>query len=513
MGIVLLIARLVLAMVFGVAGIAKAVDSAGTRRALIGFGIPERLASLLGPTLPLVEILIAAALIPLNYAWLGGTAALFLLLIFTIGIAVSLARGKSPDCHCFGQLHSEPVKWSTLIRNVVLMGVAGLVVVEGKENAGLSALNWLLDLKAGEVVNLAISITSVAFVFTAVIYLRRIVGQQGALLERIDAMKKVIDEDYAEAPVEHKDASPPLEGLPIGAPAPSFSLATIAGGTVTLDDLLSYGKSVLLLFVSPNCHPCETLLPIVKTWERDYADQFTIALLSKGALQDNQARVEKYGARYLLLQGEHSVAEDYQAKWTPAAVFVSRYGRIASHVAYGDEAVRALVGETAGKGISGNGARAHGPGPQIAEGKSSLRVGDPAPDFSIVDLQSEPVGTKDFLGRDTLLLFWDPACPFCRTLGEDIARWEERPPKGSPRLVFIASGDAEKIEEASRTFKSRFLVDQNSDVGELFGTHSVPSAVLIDRDGKIASIVGVGLPNVRTLAGIRKVELPIASSF
>jgi thiol-disulfide isomerase/thioredoxin len=282
-----------------------------------------------------------------------------------------------------------------------------------------------------------------------------------------------------------------------------------------LDDLLGHGKPVLLLFVSPNCHPCETLLPVVKTWEQEYANQMTIALLSKGTLKDNQERIAKYGAGNLLLQGEHSVAEAYQAKWTPAAVFVSRYGRIASQVAYGDEAIRAMVAETVGRDArtsAGNGSKPHGRGPQIAR-ESSLRVGDPAPDFSIVDLQDRAVGSKDFLGRDTLLLFWDPGCPFCRGLSEDVTRWEERPPKDAPRLVFVASGDAEAIEEASRNFKSRFLHDRKHEVAPLFGTGSVPSAVLIDRDGRIASIVEVGSPGVLALAGARKVELPIASSF
>jgi peroxiredoxin len=284
---------------------------------------------------------------------------------------------------------------------------------------------------------------------------------------------------------------------------------------MSLDDLLAYGKSVLLLFVSPHCRPCETLLPVVKAWERDLGAQLTIALISRGSLKDNRERVEKFGATHLLLQGERSVAEDYQAKWTPAAVFVSRYGRIASRVAYGDEAIRALVAHTIGTGVptsSGNGARPNGNRPQIAEGRSSLRVGDPAPEFSVVDLQGEAVGTEDFLGRDTLLLFWDPACPYCRSLSEDIRRWEQSPPNGAPRLVFVASGDAEKIVDASRTFRSRFLHDREHEVSPLFGTSAVPSAVLIDRDGRIASVTGVGLPNVLALAGIRKVELPIASS-
>ncbi|HXF40428.1 MAG TPA: MauE/DoxX family redox-associated membrane protein, partial [Blastocatellia bacterium] len=116
----LLVARLVLALIFVVAGIAKAADLAGSRRAVRSFGIPEGLAAPLGLTLPFVEIVIAVALIPLNSAWVGAIAALAVLVSFVIGIAVNLARGNSPDCHCFGQLHSEPVGWSTLARNIVL---------------------------------------------------------------------------------------------------------------------------------------------------------------------------------------------------------------------------------------------------------------------------------------------------------------------------------------------------------------------------------------------------------
>ena len=513
MEIVLFVARIFLALVFGIAGFAKVADPSGSRKAIIGFGVPPKLASTMAWGLPFAEILIALALLPVTTAWAGSIAAVALLLIFAVGIAVNLARGQSPDCHCFGQLHSEPVSWLTFARNLALIGVAGIIVGFGKNDPGLSAVSWLSALSTGELINVILGGVVVGLLASAVMYLRRVLTQQSVVLATVEAMKKVIDEDYAEPPIERKDAAPPHEGLTIGAPAPSFSLTSISGRASSLDDLLAYDKPVLLLFVSPNCFPCETLLPAVKGWEREYGDQLTIALLSKGSLKDNRERIEKYGASHLLLQGERSVAEDYQAKWTPAAVFVSPYGRIDSHVTYGDEAIRALVSETVGISVrtrSGNGASPNGHRPQVSE-HSSLRVGDPAPDFSVVDMQGETVAIEDFRGRDTLLLFWDPACPYCRSLSEDIRTWEEKPAKRAPRLVFVASGDAEKIEDASRTFKSRFLHDRESNVGHLFGTSAVPSAVLIDRDGRIASVAGIGLPNVLALAGIHKVELPIAS--
>lgn len=516
MEIVLLVARLLLALVFGVAGIAKAVDPNGSRRAMIGFGVPERLATPLARWLPVAEILIALALIPLNTAWVGAIAAVVLLLIFAVAIGVTLARGESPDCHCFGQLHSEPVRWSTFARNLMLMAAAGLVFVEGKDNPGMSALNWVVDLRAGEVISLIVSAGAVALLATGIVYLRRIVNQQSTVLARIDAMKKVIDEDYAEPPVEREDAAAPVEGLPVGAPAPSFSLSSIGGEQVTLDDLLVYGKPVLLLFVSPNCLPCETLRPSIKVWERDYGSQLTVALLSKGDLEENRDRMAKYEARNVLLQGQSGVAEEYEAKWTPAALLIRPDGRIASQVSYGDEEIRALVTRAVTPAdvrrkrnlpVKSNG---HKPQITIATPQALKDLGEPAPRFSLPDLQGEVVDNQDLLGRDTLLVFWDPKCPYCQEMVEDFERWEDDPPKGAPRLVFVSSGEEEIVREESSRIKSQFLHDPEFDVGPLFGTNRTPSAVLIDADGRIASGPTGGRLNILALAGVRRAAVPVA---
>jgi len=514
MEIGLLIARIILALVFGIAGFSKAGDTAGLRRTLIEFGVPEKLAVPFGWTLPFVEILVALCLLPLASAWWAAVAALTLLLVFAVGIGANLTRGKTPDCNCFGQLHSKPVSWSVFGRNLLLAGVAGFLVAQGKNRPGLSAFNWLADLQTGEIVNLALGLVAVGLLTTAVVYLRRVLSQQTTVLEKIEAMKRVIDEDYAEPPpVEREDAAAPVEGLPIGAPAPSFSLAVIDGQMVTLDDLLAYAKPVLLLFVSPNCLPCKTLLPVVRVWERDYDDQLTIVLLSKGALEENQKRVAKYGARHLLLQGDQDVAADYQSTWTPAAVVISREGKIASQVTYGDEAIRALVNHAVTTGATfaaGNGS--HGHIPKITVGNSLFKIGEPAPRFSLPDLQGREVNTEDLLGRDTLLLFWDPGCPFCQAMSDDLKSWEENPPKGAPRLAMLSSGKAEDIKAKAGDLKSLILLDPEFDIGPLFGTNSTPSAVLIDGKGRIASTLAVGNRNVLALAGVRKVELPIVSS-
>src|SRR5918996_1765177 len=123
--------RLVLAGVFATAGVAKLLDLTGSRRALEDFGVPGRLARPGGVLLPLFEIAIAAALLfPSSARW-GAFAAAGLLGAFIVVIANALAHGRAPDCHCFGQLHSEPAGWSTLARNGVLIALAGTVTAIG----------------------------------------------------------------------------------------------------------------------------------------------------------------------------------------------------------------------------------------------------------------------------------------------------------------------------------------------------------------------------------------------
>lgn len=513
MSIVLLIARLLLSAVFFVAGSTKLADPEGSRRAMIGFGVSRRFAGPIAIGLPLAEILIALALIPLSSAWTAAVAASGLLSIFVVAIAVNLARGRTPDCHCFGQLHSEPVGSSTLIRNIVLILVAGFIVAEGNTDAGANALRWVNDLKIGEVIILGLSVIAVALLGVTFVFLRRVLNQNATLLDRIDAMKKVIDEDYAEPPMERVEAAPPDEGLLIGALAPQFRLASTEGEQVSLDDLLGYGKPVLLLFVSPNCFPCESLFPLVKEWERDYRGELTVALLSKGGLEENRKISKKTGAAHLLLQGESNISDTYRGKWTPAGIMIGANGRITSRPAFGVEAITELVSESVAtvktSANGGNGWARKRKSIQIGD-TSSYNVGDLAPEFTVTDAEGRIVNSSDFLGqKDTALLFWNPACPYCQEMSDDLIGWERNPPKNASRLVILASGDAERIEADSKRFTSRYLRDPDSEVGESFGTTVTPSAVIIGRDGRIASTIAFG-PDTWALLGART-KLPVVS--
>lgn len=124
-----LTARLGLAIVFALAGLAKLADRPGSQQALMAFGMPEVFTRPGSVLLPLAELAVAVMLVPASTATLGALGALILLLGFSARIIRSMALGESPDCHCLGQLRSKPVGWPTLARNTGLVFVAGFVAV------------------------------------------------------------------------------------------------------------------------------------------------------------------------------------------------------------------------------------------------------------------------------------------------------------------------------------------------------------------------------------------------
>jgi hypothetical protein len=142
MNTALLFARLSLAAVLGVAAIAKVADRAGSRRALVGFGVSAELARIGAYLLPAAELVIAVGLLFGSTAQASAVAALVLLGLLTGAVARALPRGQQVDCHCFGQLSEGPAGTGTLVRNGLLAALAAFVVVApGAPGPGVAA--WL----------------------------------------------------------------------------------------------------------------------------------------------------------------------------------------------------------------------------------------------------------------------------------------------------------------------------------------------------------------------------------
>jgi uncharacterized membrane protein YphA (DoxX/SURF4 family)/peroxiredoxin len=328
--------RLLLAAVFATAGVAKLLDLTGSRRALEDFGVPVRLARPGGLLLPLFEIAIAAALLFPGSARWGAFAAAGLLGAFVVVIANALAHGRAPDCHCFGQLHSEPAGWSTLARNSVLIAVAATVAALGP---GPSIPDWIGERSALELAILAAALAALTF---------------GAF--RIRAWKQRREQRrHVLSVVARIEAQGQPAGKPVGSEAPPFALRGVRGDKVTLEALRTRGKPVVLVFVHPRCGPCRELLPELGEWQVTLGQSVTIAVLSEGSVAANRAFSEDHGVTDFLLQERNEVYQAYKVRaGTPAAVVVDPGGTIAGPTVGGRLAIEELIRLTLGRTESQN---------------------------------------------------------------------------------------------------------------------------------------------------------------
>ncbi len=229
MDVLLVLVRLVLAGVFGLAAVTKLDDLPGSRTAMRDFGIPERYAGPAGLALPLVELAVAVLLLTQATAWWAALLGLGLMLAFIVGISYTLSQGRTPDCHCFGQVYSEPVGNSTLVRNAIFAVLAGLLVAQGPGGQGASFVGWLGDLSTLEGVLLGVGVLVLASIAGIGWLLVQLMQQNGRLLLRVEALEGARGSENAPS-----QPAAPETGLAIGTPAPAFSLASTDGETVTL---------------------------------------------------------------------------------------------------------------------------------------------------------------------------------------------------------------------------------------------------------------------------------------
>jgi peroxiredoxin len=135
------------------------------------------------------------------------------------------------------------------------------------------------------------------------------------------------------------------------------------------------------------------------------------------------------------------------------------------------------------------------------EQSTSLQVGCEAPEFDLPDLAGEDSSLVKYRGQRVLLVFFNPACGFCRDLLVKLAATspspplEERRPLGSkPHILIISTGGAEANRAlfGEHKFNCPVLLQNGMEVAGAYKANGTPSGYLIDADGKIASELAIG---------------------
>lgn len=462
MTVLLLLCRVVLAAVFLVSAVAKLRDGAGSRKAVEEFGVPAGLVPVVALGLPYAELGCAVLLMTADPgATAGSIASALLLSAFTLAIAANLLRGRTPDCHCFGQLDSGATSWRSVGRNGLLIALALLPLLDA---GSLAFPGSTLASYSSEQLAVGFSLAALTLTVGALgMFCRTLLRQYGTVLLRLEA-------------IEAGSPSAPAR------PAPAFELPDLDGDLVSLDDVLAEGQPVLVAFISPTCVMCSDLVPHLAQWQST-DEPLALLVLSTGSVSDNRDKLGENSLR-VLLQDNWEVAEAYASQGTPCAFLVGVDGLIAGAAAYGVDGVRELHDSTVSL-MRGEPVALH----QIVP--RPVGVGDELPELELETEAGEPSSLQALAPVETVLLFWRTTCGFCAAITDDVAAFE------SSATVLLVTG-SELAEVRGSGLPYPIVRDPQNRLNAALQIPGTPAAVRVV-GSTLVSEVAVGGPEVLAL--------------
>jgi thiol-disulfide isomerase/thioredoxin/uncharacterized membrane protein YphA (DoxX/SURF4 family) len=319
-----LILRLLLAAMFVVAAGGKLSNLRASRDTVAAFGVPGRLANLVGTGLPFAELLTAVALLPTPSARWGALGAVVLLSSFTLGVGYALSQGRTPDCNCFGVVSSEQISHRTILRNAVLIALAALSAWRAP---GSSLSGWTSSASAANLVA-GLAVVLLALVVVALAQARRQIREMRFDLASV---------------VRHR-AKP---GLQPGEPAPDFELPTLTDPRErqSLRETLRPGRPALLVFASQSCGPCLQMIPELVRWNETLNERISFLMIETGVedAEELAAYIAQSGTVPTVVDGDNAVGTAYGVSATPTGILVAADGLIAAPQTSGAGNIEGLI--------------------------------------------------------------------------------------------------------------------------------------------------------------------------
>lgn len=112
-----------------------------------------------------------------------------------------------------------------------------------------------------------------------------------------------------------------------------------------------------------------------------------------------------------------------------------------------------------------------------------------APDFTVYDIDGNPVKLSDFRGKPTLVNFWASWCVYCiAEMPEFQAKYEELGDEVNFLIINVTDGSQETVESASKLIEESgytFPVYYDTDMAAsyTYGAYSLPMTYGINADG------------------------------
>ncbi|UNT57725.1 thiol-disulfide oxidoreductase ResA [Lysinibacillus capsici] len=121
-----------------------------------------------------------------------------------------------------------------------------------------------------------------------------------------------------------------------------------------------------------------------------------------------------------------------------------------------------------------------------------LKIGDEAPNFTLVDMQGDKHSLEEYKGQGVFLNFWGTWCKPCEREFPIIDRYYNEYKEKDIQVLAINIAESDfvvqnYIDRKGLTFP--VLIDKNKSVMEAYNINPLPTTILINSEGKIEKII------------------------
>lgn len=147
-------------------------------------------------------------------------------------------------------------------------------------------------------------------------------------------------------------------------------------------------------------------------------------------------------------------------------------------------------------------------------------VGEPAPAFTINDLDGKPVSLADYKGKTVVLEWVNPQCPFVvkhyeksgnipatqKAAAADGVVWLQINSAAAGKQGDYDAGKAKEWQSKNNVAAAAYLRDQDGKVGKSYGAKTTPQIFVINAEGTL--VYNGGIDSIRSTneADIKKAE-------
>jgi peroxiredoxin len=121
-----------------------------------------------------------------------------------------------------------------------------------------------------------------------------------------------------------------------------------------------------------------------------------------------------------------------------------------------------------------------------------LKIGDPAPDFSGIDLNGQPVSLAAYKGKPVILRFWSTECKFCRADTPIFNQYFRKYKDAGLRVVYVnRHSDEATVRRFVEDLEVGFpvLIDSDGTIAASYNIKVEPQTIIISPDHRLVTAI------------------------